>query len=366
MAITYIVGIPRSGKTYYAMYQLYKFFVFKPKKTFLSKFIKPKPLHNYEFAYTNINQFDFSKSDKLQKLNLKDLTLKLTELYNMSVVQELDDNEVLKKAKELHLVNVLFVIDEVHNFLGRKADEVLIWWLTYHGHLFQDLILITQDLSLISKEYKKNAEFFYKAIPPSARLISSKFRYAQYRNALMPMNGKIRDFTIPKNQEVFNMYVSGAENKAKSVIHKYLFFGLFLFIILFLFSYYFFSSFNTNSDKSFDINNSVVSSHNIVNNIESNQTVNNQSSTNTNKKKLFKILCMNDICTYKNCDFPYLLLKNIIDDHKKAFAYKVNNFKSVLYYVLLPKSTFDFLSCEVKNDKNTTKNHSSKLPSLKF
>lgn len=228
MAITYVVGIPRSGKTYYVMYQLWKYFVYVPKETtftkILSKFIKPKPLHNYELAYTNINQFDFTKTDKIKKLDFDDLRLKLSELYSMYMDKK-TDSEILEKAKEYQFVNVLITIDEVHNFLGTKIDDILKWWLTYHGHLYQDLFFITQDLSLVHTQYKSNAEYFYKAIPPSARLSTKKFRYTQYRNSRMAMNGKIRDFTIPAIQEVFDMYVSGAENNSKSVVKKFLIIG---------------------------------------------------------------------------------------------------------------------------------------------
>jgi len=252
MAITYVVGIPRSGKSYYVVYQLWKSFVFQPKDSvftkFLSKFIKPKIPRHYNFAYTNINQFDFSKSSKFRKLDFDDLKIKLTELYNMYQDKK-SDSELIEKAKEFDIYNVLFCIDEVHNFLGDKPDPVLVWWVTYHGHLYQDMILITQDLSLVNSKYKSNAEFFYRAVPPSKRLFTSKFRYTQYGNSRMAMNGKVGDFTIPALPDVFKMYVSGAENKSKSFVVKYLFIGFILLLILFVFIYIFISSFNSNTDK---------------------------------------------------------------------------------------------------------------------
>lgn len=360
MAITYTVGIPRSGKTYYVMYQLWKYFVYVPKETiitkFLSKYIKPKKLHNYTYAYTNINQFDFSKTDKIKKLDFDDLHVKLSELYSMYMAKATDD-EILVKAKEYDLVNVLITIDEVHNFLGTKVDDVLKWWLTYHGHLHQDLFFITQDLSLVHTQYKSNAEFFFRAIPPSARLSTKRFRYTQYRNSRMAMNGKIRDFTIPAVQEVFNMYVSGAENNSKSVVKKFLVIGIFLTFILFIGVYKFISGFNQEIEV--DHNNTKVSNElQTISGVKDSQNIKDDKkilSKDEKEKQLFEINCYKQICSYKNIDFPKILLIQIVNDNKDSFAYKVENSSFTKYFVLIQKDTFNFLQIGGKENDTDTK-----------
>ncbi len=364
MAITYIVGIPRSGKTYYVMYQLWKYFVYVAKVTWLTKLLslifKPKPLHNYELAYTNINQFDFSKTDKIKKLDFDDLHVKLSELYAMYMNKE-DDDKLIAKAKEFQLHNVLITIDEVHNFLGSKVDDVLKWWLTYHGHLHQDLFFITQDLSLVHTQYKSNAEYFYRAIPPSARLSTKKFRYTQYRNSRMAMNGKIKDFTIPAVEEIYNMYVSGAENNSKSVVQKFLYIGIFMLFFLGIAVIMFINSFN--SEVPTDNNITKVST--TVSNVPVKKTSKNKKANteileeDKNKKELFEINCYKQICTYKKVDFPKLLLTNIIKDNNDSFAYKIDNPSFIKYFVLVKKDTFNFLQIggkeNGKNKKNTKK-----------
>ena len=80
------------------------------------------------------------------------------------------------RAKKLNLYKALFVIDEAHNFFQTK-DDVLVWWLTYHRHLYQDIFLITQNLALIDRKYKPLAEYFYKAVPSSLRLNKKVFKY---------------------------------------------------------------------------------------------------------------------------------------------------------------------------------------------
>lgn len=64
----------------------------------------------------------------------------------------------------MKLNHCLIVVDEAHNFFNKKNDEILTWWLTYHGHLYQDIILITQDLSLIDTGYKAVAEFLLRLL----------------------------------------------------------------------------------------------------------------------------------------------------------------------------------------------------------
>jgi zona occludens toxin len=373
MAITYIVGIPRSGKTYYVMYQLWKYFVYTPKDTkiirFLSKFITPKHIHNYDLAYTNINQFDFTKTDKIKKLDFDDLYLKLSELYSMYMAKKTDD-ELIAKAKEFNLHNVLITIDEVHNFLGDKVDEVLKWWLTYHGHLHQDLFLITQDLSLVHTKYKANAEFFYRAIPPSARLSTKKFRYTQYRNSRMAMNGKISDFTIPAIQDIFNMYVSGAENNAKSIVKKFLYIGSFLSMFLFVGVYIFISSFK--EDVPIDNNTTrLINDERFISPNKRFKILKNDKKTvskdDKNKKELFEINCIKHICTYKKVDFPRLLLIKIINDNNDSFAYKVDNNSFTKYFVLIQKDTFNFLQIGGKeNDKNKKNSKKKVKPTFKL
>ena len=61
MAISYLTGIPKSGKTYLAVYKIWENFVKEPKKSIFSK---ESPKNKYKICYTNINEFDFSKAIK--------------------------------------------------------------------------------------------------------------------------------------------------------------------------------------------------------------------------------------------------------------------------------------------------------------
>lgn len=88
MSIRYIVGNPGSGKTYLAVNDLYENFIIKQEQ-------------KYDYAYTNINEFDFSKfPENVINLDIDLFIDKLTDLYNL-YLDKATDTELCDKAKEL-------------------------------------------------------------------------------------------------------------------------------------------------------------------------------------------------------------------------------------------------------------------------
>ena len=385
MAITYLTGIPRSGKSYYAVYKLYRYFVGKfprrPKmvsffyrlfkkwlkkenrKQFLASLYKHfgSKQKFYYVAYTNINQFDFSLSNQLKPF-VYDAIYSHLDLLNAMYLDGKNDDELISYAKEHNLYNCLFVIDECQNFFS-KEDKVLTWWFTYHGHLHQDIMLITQNLDLVHKAYFKIAEFFYRAIPPSNRLFSNKFRYMQFNSHSLYKTDRIGVFNVPMLQNVFKMYVSGAENNAPSVVRKYFAFALLFFLLLIFVFYYFMSTFQTEKKETVKV--------------DQNQSVTDQSqkSLSENDKKLpekeklkkleddkdikdelFEIRCIDMLCTYKGTDFPKPLLNKLTAKLEPEFIWFFNDGSYIQYFVMLPSDTFDFLQKDEKKEKSTKDN----------
>ena len=234
MAITYITGNPGSGKSYLAASKIYDYFYAQKKKP-------PKNdkdnLAKYNFCYTNLNEFAFDKFDDVFEFKIDDFRVLLSDLYNI-YQDKTGDSELIKYCKDNKIYNALFVIDEAHNIFKEKGDELLIWWLTYHRHLHHDIILITQNLSLINTEYKSIAEFFYKAVDSGKRLFASKFRYIQYGSYKMTLNSIIQGgaLNLKQNEDIFNLYISGAASSKKSFVRNYLLiFILLIFISAFEF-----------------------------------------------------------------------------------------------------------------------------------
>jgi len=176
--ISYFLGIPGSGKTYYSVNVIYQNFLkdtssLKKKKKELS-FKK-----DYKYCYTNINELKFKKLKNTIKLDFDDFFKKLTLLHRMYSIDKASDKELIEKAKELKLYKILFVIDEAHNYFDVNKP-VLVWWLTYHRHLYHDIFLITQNLSLINPKYKPLAERFYRAKPISLSFNKQYFYYKYF------------------------------------------------------------------------------------------------------------------------------------------------------------------------------------------
>ena len=280
MSISFVTGIPGSGKTYYAVHHLYKSFIEpikneskkEDKKGLFSFLFGPKEeVRTYDYCYTNINEFNFSICDKIKLYEHDIIYEKLKILYSL-YLNKADDKTLIEKAKELKIFNSLFIIDECHNFYD-KEYEVLVWFFTYHRHLYIDIYMITQDLALVETKYKTIAEFFFQALPNAKKINTRKFKYRQFLSYKMYQKDIVGNFTLPAINEVFALYISGAKNNSKSVVNKFI--RLFLFIsfvgyLLFkVFTFLLFSNDKakepTNSQTTKNINTQVLKKPNTIN-----------------------------------------------------------------------------------------------------
>lgn len=367
--ITYLVGNPGSGKTYYAVFMIYRLFLYEPKKTFLTKFIKPKEKPNYSFCYTNINEFKFELCDKFKKFDFDEFYLGLRNLYALYKTGA-TDNEVNEKAKELNLYGCVFVLDECHNYFKDKKDEILVWWLTYHRHLYQDIYLITQDLTLVNNEYKRIAEKFYRAVDSSRRLFSKKFRYEVYASFRLYKKDQLEIINIPFLQEVFNLYHSGQSSNKKSFVRFYFLLAIVIFILL-IFYFYFVvvSIFRGNTSEP---EKNIPADEKI--HVPASQTPASSSLFFDNKKPknnnidipeiyIYDITCLNNNCHFDDDYrlFPFSLITYISSTHKPLYFYfepKTNEL--VKYYYVFDKPVFANLI--QKNNKGVSDEKFNQIP----
>ena len=378
MAISFYTGIPRSGKSYKAVALIYNLFVDKePNKldSLLTKVkLKSEKKEDYINCYTNINQFNFDISPDIIKLDFEELQTKLTILYALYMEKNPDD-VLIEKAKELNIFKSLFVIDECHNYLKSKENNVLVWWFTYHGHLYQDIILITQDLKLVNDEYKRVAEFFYKAVPQRLRFSKGTFKYRQYSSWQMYQKDYISTESLKANDKVFSMYVSGATVHTKPIIYKY----LIIFFILILFVLYFFNDFlnsfeppkkeepkkeqiETNINQTQSIQQPINQTTQQPNN-QNNQSIldNTKIEEDTTNLKLYKFNCFKDFCYYKQdkqitIEIPMPFLIAISKDMDKSNKYMLFEKNRTVIYLLANEEKFNFIKGvqnENKEDGNS-------------
>lgn len=362
MAISYIVGIPRSGKSYLAVYKLWQKFIYKPKPRRFLKFLdkKDNDKKQYLHCFTNINQFDFSKSEKIHPLDFETLYQNLLFLYDKYKMGS-DDDELIEYAKDFNLYKTFFVLDECHNFLTDREDKIITWWLTYHGHLYQDIYLITQNLDLVSKEYKKIAEFFYMAVEPSKRLNTKKFRYVQFSSYKMFQKDLIKGggYNLPQLEEVFNLYKSGDKNLSKSIVQKYIKLSVFLIVFLLICGYFFLKQFDKSSPSAKPLVKDEVLNYD-------SGFIQKYKNTNDIHSFFYNIVCIGFFCKYKDFKFPSDVYSTYLNKNKD-YQIQTYFYKSYQYIFLSfhePNSFTRFLDKGALENASSKKDTSFSFPSM--
>jgi len=228
-----IEGLQGSGKSYWASYRMY----YDGDK--------------YYKIYTNLD--GIVETDKIELLEFKSfMNGTLKELYEQQVEMDLSFDECITILKEKEILpenaskdnRVLFVIDEAQNYFGKsvKLQPQLVWFITQHRHLFIELYLITQKYTLLRDDYKL-FNLSYKAYPPVRQFSKNKIKYEEFAGLSYPPTNKVRSFTLPKEQKIFDMYVSGDKVESPNILKRFGVMFVFLLVFLVAIVYYFISNF---------------------------------------------------------------------------------------------------------------------------
>ncbi|EQB39631.1 hypothetical protein M947_06455 [Sulfurimonas hongkongensis] len=337
--ITFLTGVPGSGKTYKAVVSIYNNFS-------SSKNAKPDLKKDYENCYTNINELKYKDLNNTYPLDVDDLKEKLTILHKL-YKDKVTDDILIEKCKDLNIYRSLFVIDEAHNIFDVN-DKVLIWWLSYHRHLYHDIFLITQNLSLIFTKYKSFSEYFYKAKPTTVSLNRNTFKYDVYINSRMSMNAKSHTEKIAKNQEVFDLYHSGDSVKASNVLIKFYVFSIFAIFAFFIIGYYIFGG----DDDKLQQSQKPIQTYSkpIIKNI-----VDEEPLYDFKDLVLLEFKCSNTLCTskdltlYKKVLFHY---KTTQKEHIKEIYSYYPSFTIQVIFFEISKDFLNFLKGVTKDEKD--------------
>jgi len=336
--IRFITGVPGSGKTYYAVNHIYK------------AVNDPKQKDKYRIIYTNINQFDFGISDKIKPYNHDAIYARICRLHK-HYKKKATDAKLIKMARRFEIYKALFVIDEAHNIFDVK-NPVLVWWLSYHRHLYQDIDLITQNLSLIESKYKGFTEYFIRALPQSLRLFQKNFTYRLYIDSRMTQKGRAGTEKIKFNSEVFKLYHSGDKLKTKNIVKQYLVISTLFLIPLGLLYYYIQSNWTKSTNKK-----STVEIHkNIQSKIE--KIDNAHTALLIEEEDLFlDLTCISSTCTYQDKKIPMKVLKKLIETTESNLLYIDPNYaqKRIKVYFIATKKFRDLF----KGVNNVPDNHSA-------
>jgi len=378
--IVYVTGSIRAGKTYFVMqYIASKFLINEQERKKIPSFTKNDGIvDNKTRCLTNFKLHDNieEKLSNTTKVKYKDLYLSLTEIYNYSMEEEPSDADLTEFAEKYNIANSIIALDEVQNYFS-KEDKVLIWFLSYCGHMNVTIFLVTQDFDLIHNKYKKICqEWFIRAIPQSTRIFKGMV-YARYKSPKLYKADEFPErFKVPINQTVFDLYEHGTVNKNSSQTLK-VFIKAFFFIVLALLAFlgvglYWTSKNDSNSsndDKEIEpihkVSQAPVAVIKTVPIIKEN-VIKKKKST-----KVIRVICNKKVCIYKETKIPYGYFKKIVNSEKIEIIYKENMEMSFYIYFLRVENSFvntylNFNSEDEKgaNDENNSSNIFGNTPNF--
>lgn len=329
--VTFLTGVPGSGKSYKAVFTIFNNFSDNEKA-------KKDTKKEFENCYTNINEFKFDLVHDVYYLDFDDLKKKLQQLFKLYKAKATDE-ELIEKCKEFEIYKSLFVIDEAHNYFDNN-DPVLIWWLSYHRHLYQDVLLITQNLSLIFSKYKSFSEYFYRAKATTVSLDRNTFKYDVYINSRLSMNARSHTEKLPKIQEVFELYQSGDNVSSSNILLRFLLMSALALILLVFFAYLFFSKDKEESKEPKKSNPTLMQS---VSSAPAPKEP--QESDDFSQKKFFVLNCSASICVNDGVSIPPQLLRKFIasNDITSLYVYALSK-SFTRHYLQSSQDFYSFLS----------------------
>jgi zona occludens toxin len=360
--IEIITGVPGSGKTYKAMYALYSNFA-KSDKSKDNNAI----FNDVDSAYTNINEIKLDKFNNVYTLNWNKFYSSLEKLY-LKYKEDLTDTELIEIAKEENIYRVLLIIDECHNYLDNQ-DKILIWWLSYHRHLHQQIYLITQNLSLINSKYKSFSEFFYLAFPSSLKLFNNVMKYSQYTSSRLSKVSKTSTIKIPLKKEVFDTYGSGAMQKQSNVILKIIITTLIFLIFAIIILFFYYEQNSIKSEDNITSQNNTSYNETSINNIDNRIITDNISKpitkkfNNDSQEFYMRLMCSitQEKCYYKDkvINLKFYLNMNEKYNFEEITTYSLKNTNFVILEVFVnEKFYYIYNKKEKKTDEISTFNTS--------
>ena len=319
--VTYVLGVPGSGKTYYAVYKIFQM------------------KDQYSFVYTNIFLKEYS--DNIIQFDFDNFYKIISIAYDMYRNKQTDE-DINTFLKQNNYYNCVFFIDEAHNFLSKK-DDVLIWWLTYHRHLYHDIFLVTQNLDLIDKRYLSIGEVFIKAVQSSLRLAPNTFFYNKYPN--YRLSEKFETEKLPKKKDIFDKYTSGDSVRSKNIIFKYSLFFLFFLVLAIVFFIILKQFVLSGSSHSASNDSSSVVTSSSISSSDSNVTDNDSNSNSdvldsSDNNHYYAFYCPSSYCFINDKKFPLDFIYYLIKTYRLPYFIS----SSYLYLMDRDKILFNLLS----------------------
>ncbi|MBX0313128.1 MAG: zonular occludens toxin domain-containing protein [Sulfurihydrogenibium sp.] len=211
-----IYGVPGSGKSYYAVYNIKKFLEKEKNINLISN------IENLKLPHEDLDKLiqDYGGVDKF---------------FNV-------DCEFWKK--DIEIKKILFVDESQRYFNKRFFSSSVFFFFQYHRHLNCDIYLITQSYKTLPTELVVLSEIVIQAVPSSFRWFKNSFKYLVKDLETFETVEKI---DIPFKKDVAELYTSALvinTTKKMTYTQKYLIgsvllFSVALLLLIFAFPYFF-------------------------------------------------------------------------------------------------------------------------------
>lgn len=178
-------GVPGSGKSYAMVYYLRRWADW-------DEFYKEWVLNEGVVVISNIDSL------RIPHLNLDRL------ISELGGVREVFSEGFVKALWDKGYKKIIFAVDEAQKYFDRRFyDKDVFFFFQYHRHYGVDILLATQDASVLPKEIRVLAEFIIRAEQRSLTLNSFKYKYYSPDG-----NTHLFNQTLRKDKRVFSIYKS--------------------------------------------------------------------------------------------------------------------------------------------------------------
>lgn len=225
MAVSLIVGKPKSGKSYVAVKKLFD--------------MVSTPKFKYKRIYCNVNQLDTDSLITIAKQHGNTIELltydheKTFEIVKKAYLnRRKSDDELLELLKEDSFSHSLYMVDEAQYYFDAQRKEI-IYWLSYHAHFFQDIMLFTHDKESIARKYRIYPEL-YTVILPSTFRIGKSIRLKDYAGMKETRSAVVRSYAYMPEQNIFDLYVAGDHQQQDKIIKRLIVLPAIAFVLLLL------------------------------------------------------------------------------------------------------------------------------------
>ncbi len=242
----------------------------------------------------------------------------------------------LPEFEKQGFTNCLIVIDEAHNFFGGGLKPAYKRLLSYHRHYHdQDYILISQDHKMFNFAVCQLAAYSIRAINPIMRWRSDIFTYNIYSGGWISFSGdnKLETKSLKAKELIFNLYNSGGKVLQKSHFLKVIVKIIMPLLFVMAFGYYALHNMGE-EDKIVVVENNTTKKQ-----VSEPEHVVEQENKERKSVEIFMLIGDSIIHKKTNKKFQFKTFEDLLDEEDQPISMTENLDNTVTIYYELKEST---------------------------